>query len=42
MRRFPGVVGAVYGTLIQIKAPMQEPQAYVFLFVCSFLLALPL
>ena len=29
MGRFPGVVGAVDGTLIRIRAPMEEPQAYV-------------
>ena len=29
MGRFPGVVGTVDGTLIRIRAPMEEPQAYV-------------
>ena len=29
MGRFPGVVGAVDGTLIPIRAPVEEPQAYV-------------
>ena len=29
MGRFPGVVGAVDGTLIRIRAPIEEPQAYV-------------
>ncbi|XP_068673175.1 putative nuclease HARBI1 [Montipora foliosa] len=29
MGRFPGVVGAVDGTFIRVRAPMEEPQAYV-------------
>ena len=29
MGRFPGVVGAVDGTLIRIRAPVEEAQAYV-------------